>query len=178
MARKKSTQDKMAVELEGESYRNEAFPRVSTTETPDLEYLSSTSESDFPQISLSKQGRTMSKAKTKRTRKENQRNASSQQVSSTSLRPVHDVMNRIRHDPDFRASDYVVGYKDRHVGIMEKAVENWSFDGVEEEEFIPLHRVVYFRRVSDDRVVWDREKRIDEIFGSGTTRETRASDDD
>lgn len=178
MARKKSAQDKMTPELEGESYKDEAFPRVSTTETPDLEYLSSTSESDSPQISLSRTGRTMSKAKTKRTRKENQRSTSSQQVSFTSLRPVHDVMNRIRHDPDLRASDYVVGYKDRHVGIMEKAVEDWSFDGVEEEEFIPLHRVVYFRRVSDNHVVWDRERRIDEIFGSGMTGETRASDND
>ncbi|KAL9005754.1 MAG: hypothetical protein Q9188_001465 [Gyalolechia gomerana] len=178
MAPKTSAQDMKAPELEIESHKDEAFPRVSTTETPELEYLSSTSESDLPQVSLSRRGGTMSRAKAKRTRKVNQRSVSSQQTVSTSLRPVHDVMNRIRHDSDFRASDYVVGYRDRHVGIMEKALEDWSFDGVEEEEFIPLHRIVYFKRISDDHVVWDREKRIDEIFGSGVTGEQRASDDD
>ena len=146
----------------------DAFPRISSTETPELDYISSTSESDFPQVSLSKRvGGSTSKSKAKRTRKENQRTASSQPSSSSPLRPAQDVINRIRYDPDFRCSDYVVGYKDRHVGIMEKAVENWSFDGVEEEEFIPLHRIEYFRRISDDRVVWHREKRIDEVFSSG-----------
>lgn len=85
-------------------------------------------------------------------------------------------MNRIRHDPELRVSDYVVGYKDRHVGIMEKAVEDWSFEGVEEEEFIPMHRIEYFRRISDDHIVWHREKRTDEIFGSGLTGRSGSSD--
>ncbi|KAL9026872.1 MAG: hypothetical protein Q9196_004526 [Gyalolechia fulgens] len=176
MAPKTSTQDNKTPELNIESHKDEAFPRVSTTETPYLEYLSSTSESDLPQVSLSKSAGTKSRAKAKRIRKENQRSASSQQTVSTFLRPAHNVMDRIRHDSDFCAADYVVGYRDRHAGIMEKALEDWSVEGVEEEEFIPLHRVVYFKRISDDRIVWDREKRIDEIFGSGVTREQGAID--
>ncbi|KAL8935057.1 MAG: hypothetical protein Q9216_005604 [Gyalolechia sp. 2 TL-2023] len=174
MASKTSAQNMKTLGSEIESHKDEAFPRISTTETPDLEYLSSTSESDLPQVSLSRRGGTLSKAKAKRARKENQRSLSGQQAISTSLRPVHDVMNRIRHDVDFRVSDYVVGYKDRHIGIMERALEDWSF-GVEDEEFIPLHRVVHFKRISDDHIVWDREKRVDEIFGSGMSGE---QDDD
>ncbi|KAI4124781.1 MAG: hypothetical protein LQ338_004640 [Usnochroma carphineum] len=164
-----STEDPVSREQGEEPYRDEAFPRVLTTETPELEYLSSTSDSEYPQVSVSKRGRTMSKARAKRVRKELQRSGATPAAASTPLRPAHDVMNRIRHDPDLQVSDYMVGYRDRHVGILEKAVENWSFDGVEEEEFIPLHRVAYFKRISDDHVVWDREKRIDEIFGSGVS---------
>ncbi|KAL8842060.1 MAG: hypothetical protein Q9170_000663 [Blastenia crenularia] len=176
MAPKKSHQDPIAPELDIESQKAEAFPRVSTTETPDLDYLSSTSESDYPQVSLSRRGGTMSKAKSKRIRKQNTRNASSQEPTPY-LRKDEDVINRLRHDPNFRMSDYVVGYMDRHSGMMEKALENWAFS-VEDEEFIPLHRIVYFKRIADDHIVWDREKKIDEIFGSGATGTTRASDDD
>ncbi|KAL8706931.1 MAG: hypothetical protein Q9201_000091 [Fulgogasparrea decipioides] len=177
MASLSTSKDDSTLDAEGESMpkgdKVEAFPRISTTETPELDYIS-TSESDYPQISLSKRGgsgRTMSKAKAKRARKEHQRSTSGQQASSSSLRPAQDVMNRIRHDPELKVSEYVVGYKDRHVGIMEKAVENWSVEGVEEEEFIPLHRIEYFRRTTDDHIVWHREQRIDEIFRSGVSGE-------
>lgn len=161
-----------------ESYNDDAFPRVSTTETPDLEYLSSTSESDVPQVSFSKRGGTLSKAKDKKSRKEQRRSLSSQKAVSIPLRPMHDVMNRLRHDSKFNVSDYIIGYVDRHLGPMEKALEDWSVAGVEEEEFIPRHRVMYFKRISDDHIVWDREKRIDEIFGSGATGEQKALDND
>lgn len=178
MAPKQDDPQNLDLETGNQSYKDEAFPRVTTTETPELDYLSSTSESDLPQISISKRGGTMSKARAKRIRKELNRSGPSQPAASTPLRPAQDVMNRIRHDEDLRVSDYVVGYRDRHVGIMEKAVENWSFDGVEEEEFIPLHRVVYFKRISDGHIVWHRENRVDEIFWSGISAEKGASEDD
>ncbi|KAI4191767.1 MAG: hypothetical protein LQ346_004619 [Caloplaca aetnensis] len=177
MAPQKDDQENLELGTGKQSYKNEAFPRVPTTETPELDYLSSTSESDLPQVSISKRGGSVSKAKAKRIRKEQNRSNPSEPAASTALRPAHDVMNRIRHDGDLRVSDYVVGYKDRHVGIMEKAVENWSFEGVEEEEFIPLHRVVYFKRISDGHIVWHREDRVDEIFWSGISAERGASDD-
>ncbi|KAL8758417.1 MAG: hypothetical protein Q9199_001492 [Rusavskia elegans] len=156
--------------------KDEAFPRVSETETPVLDSLSSESESDLIPVSLSKRGGSMSKAKAKRTRKENQRTASSAQQSAIpSLRPAQDIMNRIRHDESLQMSDHVVGYEDRHVGIMWKGVEEW-LDTIEEEDFIPMHRIKYFKRRSDDHVVWDREKRIDEIFGSGMTGRAGSND--
>lgn len=178
MAPTKSTQDRITPDLGDEPRKDEAFPRVSTTETPELDSLSSTSESDLPYVSMSKRGGTLSKARAKRHRKEQHRSGPIQPAAATSLRPAQDVMSRIRHDGDLQVSDYVVGYRDRHVGIMEKAVENWSVEGVEEEEFVPQHRVVYFKRVSDDHIVWDREKRIDEIFWSGISAERGMPDDE
>ncbi|KAL8847323.1 MAG: hypothetical protein Q9221_007639 [Calogaya cf. arnoldii] len=168
------------IEIEGEDMaqfnKEEAFPRVSETQTPVLDALSSESESDLIPVSLSKRGGKMSKAKTKRTRKENQRTASSAQQSAIpSLRPAHDIMNRIRHDEALKTSDHVVGYEDRHVGIMWKGVDEW-LNTIEEEDFIPLHRIKYFKRRSDDHVVWDREKRIDDIFGSGVTGGLESND--
>ncbi|KAL8763608.1 MAG: hypothetical protein Q9184_000608 [Pyrenodesmia sp. 2 TL-2023] len=177
MVPKQDVQQRLDLDAGNPSYNNEAFPRIPTTETPELDYLSSTSESDLPQVSISKRGGGMSKAKAKRVRKELNRSGPSQPAASTPLRPAQDVMNRIRHDEDLRVSDYIVGYRDRHVGIMEKAVENWSFEGVEEEEFIPLHRVVYFKRISDGHIVWHREIRVDEIFWSGISAEKGVSED-
>lgn len=44
----------------------------------------------------------------------------------------------------------------------------WISD-ISEEEFIPQHRIKYFKRNSDGEIVWDREGRVDRIFGSGLT---------
>lgn len=47
-----------------------------------------------------------------------------------------------------------------------------------DEDFIPQHRIKYFKRNSDTKIVWDREERIDQIFGSGLTGRIRAGIDD
>ena len=38
-----------------------------------------------------------------------------------------------------------------------------------DEEWIPQHRIMYFRKKEDDegRRVWDRATRLDRLFGSG-----------
>lgn len=36
-----------------------------------------------------------------------------------------------------------------------------------DEEFIPQHRILYFRRSADDVHLWDKKERIDRVFGSG-----------
>ncbi|RPA82128.1 hypothetical protein BJ508DRAFT_414376 [Ascobolus immersus RN42] len=82
------------------------------------------------------------------------------------LRPAHDVLNRLRWDQSYDVRDYVVGYDDRFLGIMEMGVEAWSNEKTE-EEWIPMHRVVYFKRVSDGVIVWDRRVALDGVFGSG-----------
>ena len=38
---------------------------------------------------------------------------------------------------------------------------------VTDEDFIPLHRIKYFKRTSDGEIMWDRDFRIDKVFGSG-----------
>jgi uncharacterized protein (UPF0248 family) len=82
------------------------------------------------------------------------------------FRTAADVMNRIRWDPQLDSSDYVVGYEDRFTGAQEKALEAWKSEQTD-EEFIPQHRILYFKRKSDGRKVWDRRTRWDELFGNG-----------
>ncbi|KAL8820823.1 MAG: hypothetical protein Q9223_001047 [Gallowayella weberi] len=161
-----------------QSNEEEPFPRVSETETPELQALSSESESDRIPVSLSRRSGKVSKAKLKRSRKQNQQRSSSQDSSIPYLRTAQELMNRIQHDDSLQISDYLVGYEDRHCGIMWKSLAEWlEIKETEEEDFIPQHRIRYFKRQSDDHVVWDRERRLDEIFGSGLSGVTRNSDE-
>ncbi|KAL6791159.1 hypothetical protein GGI42DRAFT_346939 [Trichoderma sp. SZMC 28013] len=82
------------------------------------------------------------------------------------LRSAVDAMNRIRWDSGMDSSDYLVGYEDRFLGAQEKALDNWRTEQTD-EEFIPQHRILYFKRKSDGVIVWDRRTRVDTIFGSG-----------
>jgi uncharacterized protein (UPF0248 family) len=82
------------------------------------------------------------------------------------FRSAADVMNRIRWDPEMESSDFLVGYEDRFVGAREKELESWKTEQTD-EEFIPQHRILYFKRKSDEFVVWERRTRTDVIFGSG-----------
>ncbi|KAL9093240.1 MAG: hypothetical protein Q9159_000417 [Coniocarpon cinnabarinum] len=84
-----------------------------------------------------------------------------------SLRPAQDVLNRILHDADrFDAEKVVVGYLDRHEGTQEIFASAWLRDSTD-EDFIPMHRIRYFRTVGPPaQVLWDRQKRVDNIFKS------------
>ncbi|KAI9768068.1 MAG: hypothetical protein M1840_005102 [Geoglossum simile] len=73
------------------------------------------------------------------------------------LRPAHEILHRLLWDPAMDASDHVVGYEDRFVGTREIPVERWKTESTD-EEFIPMHRVMYFRRKSDGVKVWERGK--------------------
>ncbi|KAM3505523.1 hypothetical protein MY11210_007939 [Beauveria gryllotalpidicola] len=82
------------------------------------------------------------------------------------FRPASDVLNRLRWDRALDAADFIVGFEDRFAGPQEKALVQWKTEQTD-EEFIPQHRILYFKRRGDDRVVWERKTRIDRIFGSG-----------
>lgn len=43
-----------------------------------------------------------------------------------------------------------------------------------DEEWIPQHRILYFRKRGEEGRVWDREKRLDRIFGTGISDETNS----
>ncbi|CAN9079361.1 unnamed protein product [Alternaria alternata] len=94
----------------------------------------------------------------------------SKPLSSTKLRPASDVLNRLRWDPSLDPSDYIIGYEDRFLGAKETGLEKWKTEQTD-EEFIPQHRILYFKRKGgeDGRgdIVWERATRIDKIFGSG-----------
>lgn len=82
------------------------------------------------------------------------------------LRPAADVISRIRWDPSLDARDFVIGYEDRFLGTRETEIEKWKTEQTD-LEFIPMHRVIYFKRKSDGVLVWDRETKKDLLFGSG-----------
>ncbi|RPB03384.1 hypothetical protein L873DRAFT_1826394 [Choiromyces venosus 120613-1] len=86
-------------------------------------------------------------------------------VPGKKLRPALDVINRIRWDPTLDSGDFLIGYEDRFKGIREMDVGKWKMEQTD-LEFIPLHRVVYFKRRSDGVVVWDRETKNDILFGN------------
>ena len=96
---------------------------------------------------------------------------SQDQKSKPFLRPAKDILSRIRHDPALDEADFVVGYHDRHAPeIMEMDVASWKGGGdITDEEWIPQHRICYFRKKGEEpgRRVWDRDKRLDRLFGSG-----------
>ncbi|KAK7182815.1 hypothetical protein DPSP01_010081 [Paraphaeosphaeria sporulosa] len=94
--------------------------------------------------------------------------ATSTPVSPNKLRPASDILNRLRWDSNLDPSDYIVGYEDRFLGAKETTLEKWKTEQTD-EEFIPQHRILYFKKKSDDggEVVWERATRIDKIFGSG-----------
>lgn len=82
------------------------------------------------------------------------------------FRTAADVLNRLRWDPSLDSGDYIVGYEDRFVGAMERGLESWKSEQTD-EEFIPQHRILYFKRKSDQVIVWERRTRTDLLFGSG-----------
>ncbi|XDG07073.1 hypothetical protein ABKA04_006688 [Annulohypoxylon sp. FPYF3050] len=84
------------------------------------------------------------------------------------FRSAADVLNRIRWDQSMDSGDYIVGYEDRFSGVMERPVDSWKSETTH-EEFIPEHRILFFKRKSDGVTVWDKKERRDVIFGSGVT---------
>jgi uncharacterized protein (UPF0248 family)/2'-5' RNA ligase/endonuclease/exonuclease/phosphatase family metal-dependent hydrolase len=105
------------------------------------------------------------------------------------LRPIQDVLSRIHWDSDYDAEEYLIGYEDRFDGVKEIALTSWNREATD-EEFIPLHRIVWVRKrgsavtqredededeeelgEDDGEKVWDRRVRYDAIFGSGVRHE-------
>lgn len=82
------------------------------------------------------------------------------------FRTAQEVLNRVRWDPGLDSADFVVGYEDRFAGAMEKDLDAWRSEQTD-DEFIPQHRVLYFRRRTDGVRVWERRTRTDLLFGSG-----------
>lgn len=89
-------------------------------------------------------------------------------LAPNKLRPALDILNRLRWDPNLDSSNYVIGYEDRFLGTREIVLDRWKNEKTD-EEFIPQHRILYFRR-SDGVRVWDRETRMNDVFGSGVGR--------
>lgn len=144
------------------SEANEMFPLETL-----INEQASSSSSDL--ASEAQPAKRPSRARAKKVRKIQQKNISSSQPKRPSLRPAKDILSRIRHDPALDDDEFIVGYHDRHADVMEMPVTSWTGGGdFTEEEWIPQHRILYFRRKGEHgEKVWDRKERIDLLFGSG-----------
>lgn len=145
-------------------------PAASGVINTDSDYTSD----DYCEFKSSSERRpTTTRARAKKVRKASHKT----QDTKPLLRPAKDILSRIRHDPALKESDFIVGYNDRHAPeIMEMEVAAWKGGGdVTDEEWIPQHRIVYFRKKDEGDAkgerVWDREKRLDRLFGSGVVPE-------
>ncbi|XP_038832212.1 leukocyte receptor cluster member 9-like isoform X2 [Salvelinus namaycush] len=86
------------------------------------------------------------------------------------MRTADDVISRILWDPSVEPADFVVGYVDRFLGVLERPFSefNWDTDPCDcdysSELALPRHRIQYFTHRG--RRVWDRNNRTDRVFGS------------
>jgi len=143
-------------------------PLHSATATTDYDAFTGKEEflSSDDDTSALKQ-RAKSRAKAKKSRKA-QRVLDSSNTPGRSLRPALDVLSRLRHDPIFSSKTFTIGYLDRHSPeVMELPLASWKGGEVTDEEFIPQHRILWFKKDADGKKVWDRKERYDEIYGSG-----------
>ncbi|WP_433206634.1 RNA repair domain-containing protein [Dactylosporangium sp. CS-047395] len=76
------------------------------------------------------------------------------------MRPVQDVVSRIRYDASLDATRFRVGYEDRGAGIRETPLLAFVGGGD-----VPWHRVRYVK--AGTTTVWDRTARVDLVFGPG-----------
>ncbi|KAK5267111.1 hypothetical protein LTR99_005929 [Exophiala xenobiotica] len=91
---------------------------------------------------------------------------------TSKMRSAQDVLDRLRWDHALDLSRYSIGYLERFSGIKETPAAEWVSEFTE-EEWIPQHRIKYFKRTTtetgEQEIVWDRDKRIDKIFsGAGS----------
>nr|WP_276602829.1 RNA repair domain-containing protein [Nannocystis pusilla] len=77
------------------------------------------------------------------------------------LRPVQDVVGRLRFDATFDVRRFVVGYEERFAGVREAPLAEFLAGDNE----IPWHRIFFIK--AGELIVWDRRARIDLVFGSG-----------
>ncbi|XP_031155305.1 leukocyte receptor cluster member 9 isoform X1 [Sander lucioperca] len=86
------------------------------------------------------------------------------------MRTADDVISRILWDPSADGSEFVVGYVDRFLGVLERPFNdfNWDTDPCDcdysSELALPRHRIQYF--TYRGHRVWDRHSRTDRVFGS------------
>ena len=167
-------EDSTSEDEEGERIRNLEAARVMN------DYQSAVNTDNNPTQESKRTGRSQKKRDRRNNQATDEMDVSQprkEYIKKAKLRPAHDIINRIKWDSDMRINDYLIGYEDRFLGVLQMNLEKWVGHRRDEtdEEWMPMHRVVWITRASDGEVVWHKEKRIDTIFGSGdsSTQESR-----
>ena len=86
-------------------------------------------------------------------------------TKKASMKTATDVIHRILWDDALPTQDFIVGYLDRFVGIIEKPFSAFSWEDIASVDLnvlaVPKHRIQYFKYL--DVVVWDKNKRMDKV---------------
>lgn len=86
------------------------------------------------------------------------------------MRTADEVISRILWDTSVDASEFMVGYVDRFLGVLERPFCDFNWDtnpcdcDYTTELALPRHRIQYF--AYRGLRVWDRHSRTDRVFGS------------
>jgi len=85
------------------------------------------------------------------------------------MKTADDVVKRILWDQQLKPDDFVVGYVDRFLGVLEEDFVTFSWEDLASVDdhvalAIPKHRIQYFKYRGI--VVWDKALRLDNVFGS------------
>ena len=84
------------------------------------------------------------------------------------MRPIRDVINRIRWDPQLPSQQFSLGYMDRFIGIVEADFKAFFRGGISnagpDDLAVPEHCFRYVKY--NGIIVWDRAARVDHVFGS------------
>lgn len=71
------------------------------------------------------------------------------------LKGANLIMKQILWDPKLNFTDFVVGYEDRFLGIIEVSAADFS------KSEIPSHRIRYYKRAGE--IMWDRRTRMNRL---------------
>ena len=84
------------------------------------------------------------------------------------MKTAEDVISRVIWDDGLVNDEFIIGYIDRFVGIVEKPFTAFSWEDLASVDYntlaIPKHRIQYFKYRGV--LVWDKINRIDHVFGS------------
>ncbi|CAH1782947.1 unnamed protein product [Owenia fusiformis] len=90
------------------------------------------------------------------------------------MKTATDVIHRIQWDEDLKKDNFIIGYMDRIIGLVEKVFTFFSWEDIASVDYntlaIPKHRIQYFKYKS--LKVWDKNKRLDDVFGSTGGKKT------
>ena len=105
--------------------------------------------------------------------------ATTTSLSAPSLRPMKDVLQRMEFDYGIDSDAFEFFYREAQKPVREGCRwgdANGKINGTERflVKALPQHRFAFVSY--GDRLVWHRERRVDRIFGSGFTPDTRYGD--
>ena len=92
----------------------------------------------------------------KKTMKKEAKKGEEQKQNSMKFKGADHICHRLLWDESLKKEEYVVGYEDRFLGVLEIPFNEFCL-----KTDIPTHRVQYFKRKGE--LVWDRATKMNNI---------------